>query len=110
MPEAKQYVRTDEHGVMRVGKGKVQLEGIVYQFREGRSAESIRQCWPSLELEEIYGAIAYYLANRESVDEYLRKQEALYERLRAESERQNPAFYAKMREAKQKLTAGKASP
>jgi hypothetical protein len=37
-------------------------------------------------LEEVYGAIAFYLANREEVREYLQRQEQLWEQLRQQSE------------------------
>lgn len=86
------------------------LDGIVYRFLEGRSAESIRESWPSLSLEEVYGAIAYYLANRPVVDEYLRTQEELYEKLQAESERQHPEFYEKMRKARETMALKTGAP
>lgn len=64
MANSKAYVRTDEHEVMRVGQTRVMLDGVVAGFMEGESAESIRRSYPSLTLEEVYGAIAYFLANR----------------------------------------------
>jgi uncharacterized protein (DUF433 family) len=90
MAATKTYVRTDEHDVMRVGGTRVPLESIVYPFREGRSPESIRQSFAALTLEDVYGAIAFYLANRDEVDTYVARQEALVERLRAEQDR-NPS-------------------
>jgi uncharacterized protein (DUF433 family) len=90
MEAAKNYVSCDEHGVMRVGSTRVSLESIVYAFREGRSPEGIRQSFVALSLEDVYGAIAYYLAHRAEVDDYVRRQEALVEQLRAEQDR-NPS-------------------
>jgi hypothetical protein len=48
MSEAKSYVRTDEHGAMRVGQTRVPLESVIYAFQEGDSPESIRQQYPAL--------------------------------------------------------------
>jgi hypothetical protein len=43
----------------------------VYAFREGHTAESLAQSFPVLTLEQVYGAITYYLAHREVIDAYL---------------------------------------
>mgnify|MGYP003624064142 CR=1 FL=1 len=86
----KTYVRTDEHGAMRVGHTRVLLESVIYPFQEGQSPEMIRQQYPALNLEEVYGAITFYLANRESVSHYLERQEKLWEELRQKAE-QNPS-------------------
>ncbi len=90
MNEPKSYVRKDEHGVLRVGSQRTMLDGVVYSFLEGDSPESIRQAFPALTLEDVYGAITFYLANRETVDAYLREQEARFEKLRAEQDRNPP--------------------
>lgn len=90
MTNSKSYVRTDEHGVLRVGQTRVMLDGVVVGYWEGDSPESIRQQYPSLSLEDVYGAMAYYLANREEVDAYLERQEKLWQELRAEQDR-NPS-------------------
>ena len=64
-------VQEAEHGALRVGRTRVSLDSVVYAFLEGQSPESIQQNFPALSLEEVYGAIAYYLANREAVHEHL---------------------------------------
>lgn len=86
MSESRHYVRTDEHGVLRVGNTRVMLDSVVAAFHQGHSPETICQQYPSLGLEEVYGAIAYYLAHRQEVDEYLRRQQSLWDELRARSE------------------------
>ena len=40
------------------------------------------ECFPTLTLEQVYGAIAYYLANRTELDSYLKKADAEFESLR----------------------------
>jgi len=90
MLEAKPYVRIDEHGVYRVGNTRVMLDSVVAGFQDGDSCETIRQNYPSLSLEEVYGSIAYYLGHREEVDAYLKRQRELWEKLRKQSE-ENPS-------------------
>ena len=55
------------------GKGartRISLDSIVHAYRRGESPETICQDFELLRLEEIYGAIAYYLANRADIDAY----------------------------------------
>jgi uncharacterized protein (DUF433 family) len=65
-----------EHGTIRVKGSRVSLDSIVHHFNLGATAEQIAQSFPSLSLGDIYAAIAYYLAHREAVEEYLKQQEA----------------------------------
>ena len=99
-------MKTDEYvsqreGVFRVAGTRVSLDSIVYAFLNGQTPESIAQSFPVLDLEQVYGAITYYLANRAGVDSYLRKHRADYERLREEAHRADPAFYQKLANARQ---------
>jgi uncharacterized protein (DUF433 family) len=80
------YVRVDDQGVFRIGETRVSLDSVVHAYLQGHSAESIAEQYPALTLVEVYGAIAFYLENREDVDKYLRKQEQLWDRLRAQAE------------------------
>jgi len=50
---------------------RVSLDSIVYSYRRGESAESIRQSFPSLSLVQVYGAITFYLSKQRAVDAYL---------------------------------------
>jgi uncharacterized protein (DUF433 family) len=86
MSHPKSYIRQDEQGVYRVGVTRVMLDSVVAGFEQGHSPETIRQQYPALSLEEVYGAIAYYLAHREEVNEYLRRQDAVWEHWRRKSE------------------------
>ena len=87
----RKYVQTDEHGAMRVGETRVMLDSVVAAFDEGHSAETIQQQYPALTLEEVYGAITYYLSNADEVKKYLEQQEALWENSRAKAAaRANP--------------------
>lgn len=70
---------------MRIGNSDVPLDSVVASFHQGHSPEMIRSQYPSLTLEEVYGAIAYYLAHRADVDGYLQRQGALWEQGRAQT-------------------------
>jgi len=72
------YVRDDEQGVKRVGQTRVMLDWVIAAFDQGHSAETIAQQYPALTLEEIYGAITYYLANKPEVEQYLRRQDVVW--------------------------------
>jgi uncharacterized protein (DUF433 family) len=82
MQATKSYVRQDEHGVLRVADTRVMLDSIVAAFHQGHSAETIAQQYPALSLEEVYGAVAYYLANKVDVDQYLRRQDEFWKQSR----------------------------
>lgn len=70
-----EYVREDDHGVLRVGTTRVMLDSLLAGFQQGYSPETIQQQFPSLSLEEIYGAITYL--NEHIVDGLLRREPAI---------------------------------
>jgi uncharacterized protein (DUF433 family) len=86
VPTARTYVRQDETGVLRVGDTRVMLDSVVAAFNLGHSAETIAQQYPALSLEEVYGAITYYLANQADVDQYLRKQDEVWKQWREKAD------------------------
>ena len=88
-PQLREFVlplRVDDHGDVRIGTTRVVLDMIVYSFLQGNSPERIVQQYPTLELPDVYAAIAYYLRNREEVDAYVRSQEEAGDQLRREIE------------------------
>ena len=86
MIASKVYVHEDEQGALRVGSTGVALDSVVHAFQQGHSAETIREQYPALSLEDVYGAIAFYLANREEVHRYLERQEQRWQELRQRAE------------------------
>jgi len=56
MSKNKSYVRIDTDNVYRVGATRVMLDSVVAAFHQGHSAETIRQQYPALTLEEVYGS------------------------------------------------------
>ena len=49
----------------RIAATRVSLDSIVYAWRAGQPAETIAQSFQVLTLEQVYGAITFYLAHRE---------------------------------------------
>lgn len=90
-----EYVEQRNSGYYVAGT-RVSLDLVVYAFLRGESADEIADSYKSITLEQAYGAIAWYLGHRETVDEYLRQGEIEFDRLRDESRRKHPAFYAKL--------------
>jgi len=77
--------KTDD-GTIRIGKTRVSLESVAHHFQMGATAEEIAQKFPALTLAEVYGAVAYFLNNREEVESYLQKQEVESDAVQAEAE------------------------
>jgi uncharacterized protein (DUF433 family) len=88
-------------GAWKIGETRVSLDSVVYAFLEGLSPESIADKFPALSLEQVYGAIAFYLSRRDEVDEYLREGEALFEERRREARAERPLLYQKLAALKQ---------
>jgi hypothetical protein len=80
---------------------RVSLDSIVYAFLDGHTAESIQRSFPVLTLEQVYGAITYYLAHRETIEAYLREQEAPFDRLKATLRQNNPQMAKRLAAIKQ---------
>ena len=70
---AKDYIE-ERDGNYYVAGTRISLDSIVYAFRRGESPETIRQNFELLSLDEVYGAIAHYLANQAGIDAYLIRQ------------------------------------
>ena len=62
---------------------RVPLAHIAREFQRGESPEAIRSHYPALSLEQVYGAITFYLGSREDVEADI-----------AEREREEDAFTA----------------
>ena len=95
----KEYVSKVE-GVYRVGGTRVSLDSLVYLFREGVSVEGMVESYPALTLEQVHGALAFYLANQAEVDAYLAEGQRVAEAQQEESRRTNADLIAKLRRAR----------
>lgn len=75
---------------------RVSLDSVVHAFWSGQAAESIAQSFPTLSLEQVYGAITFYLGRRDDIDRYLARRRADFEAAREKARASDPAFYAKL--------------
>jgi len=95
----KEYV-TKVDGAYRVADTRVSLDSIVYLFREGMSVESMVESYSALTLEQVHGALAFYLANQREIDVYLANGERSAESLHQASREANAELVAKLRRAR----------
>ena len=95
----KQYVENLD-GIYRLTGTRISLDSIVYAFWRGQTAESIAQSFPMLTLEQVYGALTFYLANQSEIDVYLKEAEAEFEAMRQAARKQDPIFYQKLSDAR----------
>jgi uncharacterized protein (DUF433 family) len=95
-----QYVEKFD-GAYRIVGTRVSLDSIVYAYWNGQTAESIAQSFPALTLEQVHGALAFYLAHQEEINSHLQAARSGYETLRDSSRRQDPMFYQKLANARE---------
>ena len=109
----KDYV-THIDGAYRITESRVSLASVVYAWRDGLSPENMKENFPVLTLEEVYGAITFYLANQTAIDTYLSQSEAKFEAARQQSIEQlrqhKPQLYARLVAYKQRKTTATAIP
>jgi uncharacterized protein (DUF433 family) len=96
---AKEYVKPVD-GVYRIGETRVSLDSLVYLYREGMSAEGMAECYPALTLEQVHGALAFYLANQVEIDAYLLEGQRAAESLHNQSRQSNAELIAKLQRAR----------
>jgi uncharacterized protein (DUF433 family) len=89
----------------RVAGSRVSLDSVVYAFLGGQSPEGIVDSFPTLSLEQVYGAVTFYLSNRDEIDAYLKQGEEKFEALRRASRDANPQLYKKLEEARQQQSS-----
>lgn len=93
------YVEQRDNVYMVLGT-RVSLDSVVHAFLSGASAETIAQSFPALTLEQVYGAIAFYLAHRNEVDRYLDARSDDFEAKREAAREVDPMFHQKLADAK----------
>ena len=95
----KSYVEQRDGGYWITGT-RISLDSIVYAFKRGAAPESIQRAFPLLTLEEIYGAITFYLAHAQKIDTYLAQAEAEFaiqaSALNSAARAANPALFQRL--------------
>jgi uncharacterized protein (DUF433 family) len=70
-----------QEGAYRICGTRGSLDSIVYAFLRGAAPEGIAESFPVLTLEEVYGAIAYYLGHQREIDAHLQDGEREFQAL-----------------------------
>jgi uncharacterized protein (DUF433 family) len=73
---ASDCIERRETGVYIVGS-RVPIDRIVWQYRNGEDPETIRSHYPTLSLEQVNGAIAFYLDHKDEVEQVMEKRRRL---------------------------------
>ncbi len=104
----------DRDGVLYVRGSRVPLESLVWLWRDGQSAETMQEEYPTLSLAEVYGALAYYLRHRAEVDRQVDEGVVAFEAQRAAAQAADPAryaaFYRRLAEARARRGPSAPSP
>jgi uncharacterized protein (DUF433 family) len=100
---SKEYVEHRDGSIYLIGS-RVPLAHVVWEFQHGESPEAIRWHYETLTLEQVYGAITFYLGNKQEAEE------DMAERRRVEDEftRTHPAppeLKEKLDRARQQMLA-----
>jgi uncharacterized protein (DUF433 family) len=72
----------DGQGGLRVTGTRVLLERIVHAFEDGATPEGIVQSYDTLQLDDVYAVLTWYLRNKPEVQDYLGKRAAEAEAIR----------------------------
>ena len=102
-----EYV-TIENETYRITGTRVSLDSLVYAYHRGASPESIQRSFPSVTLEQVHGALAFYLSHKSEVDAYLASGEADFEKLSQASRVKHSDWYDKLRRARDETLASQS--
>ena len=100
---ANEYIDSRDGGFYIKGT-RVPLDSIVHEFRNGESPESIRQAFPTLTREQVYGAITFYLGHQEEVEATIQSTDRAWPELEA-SHPIPEATRERLREARGRTTS-----
>src|SRR5437762_10634745 len=90
---------TIEGDSYRITGTRVSLDSVVYDYLSGLSPESIADNFDSVSLEQVYGAITFYLSHRDEVDRHLIHNRVKFDALRKQARESNPLLYRKLEES-----------
>ena len=95
------YVEEHDGGYYIAGT-RISLDSVVHAFEVGESPEGILRSFPMAgPLAKTYGAITFYLENKEEVEAYLSDRERRWDALRKERAKSSDPLMNRLREAKE---------
>jgi uncharacterized protein (DUF433 family) len=74
-------LQTDAFGAIRIRGSRVLLELVIHAYYLGETPESIVDSYSTLTTADVYAVIGYYLANREAIDDYVRRRDSEVEKV-----------------------------
>jgi hypothetical protein len=96
-----QYAEEREAGTTPPER-ELRLDSIIGAFKAGESPETILRSFPvACPLLRIYGAITFYLENKDKVEAYLKDQERLWKEMTARQTDLTESLPTRLREAKE---------
>jgi uncharacterized protein (DUF433 family) len=102
------YVEQRDGGYYVAGT-RIGLDSLVLAFKDGESPETILRSFPLAgPLVRVYGAIVFYLENKEKVEAYLEDQERLWAEVKTMETELPEALSARLREAREHAAPRKA--
>jgi uncharacterized protein (DUF433 family) len=90
-----------EHTI-RIAGTRVGIETVLRDYQEGASPEEIVLRYPTIDLEQVYATITYYLANREAVETYLQQVKQQQDEAWQEQQQKPNTFVRALRERLQR--------
>ncbi len=103
----------DGRGGLRVTGTRVLLERIVHAFEDGATPEGIVQSYDTLQLDDVYAVLTWYLRNQAQVQDYLRTRASEAEAIRRAIEAKQPdraALRARLMARRAQKDVGHAPP
>jgi len=92
----------ERDGGYYIADTRISLDSIVHAFQAGESPEGILRSFPLAgPLVKIYGAITFYLENKEKVEAYLRDQDRRWEEMSQIQAKSTAPLANRLREAKE---------
>lgn len=107
---AVEYVYQTVDGAWRITNSRVSLDSVVHAYWEGKSPEAIAEEFPTLSVEYVYGAIAFYLRHKKKVDAFLSQQAHQWEHLRQASQTQHGPLLERIRASRRATAEDEPSP
>jgi uncharacterized protein (DUF433 family) len=99
---AKDYIEKRSTGYYVIGT-RIPIDTIVHAFLNGDSPETIRQSFPALTLEEVYGGIAFYLGHRDEIEASMEIDEEKLEKLLQSYRDKNATLFRKIDPSQERL-------
>ena len=97
------FIERRESGFYLMGS-RVPIDRIVREYRNGEQPEAIRSHYPTLSLEQVTGAIAFYLRHKDEVEKVMAERERVEDEF-GKTHAAPPHLKAKLERARQQLPA-----